>query len=112
MLLRGGARGADVRAAGDGVIAIQEAYGELVRAFKEMELPYAVGGSIASGAYGVSRATQDVDLVVDLSPEEAFVGSMFFRRRFLRMGRTRFVGGGWWRGRCRWLVRRTLFWLS
>ena len=55
------------------MIAIQEAYGELVRAFKEMELPYAVGGSIASGAYGVSRATQDVDLVVDLSPEEAFV---------------------------------------
>jgi len=32
-----------------------------------------VGGSIASGAYGVSRATQGVDLVVDLSPEEAFV---------------------------------------
>ena len=55
------------------MIAVQEAYGELVRALEEMELPYAVGGSIASGAYGVSRATQDVDLMVDLSAEEAFV---------------------------------------
>lgn len=55
------------------MIAVQEAYGELQRALEEMELPFAVGGSIASGAYEVSRATQDVDLVVDLSPEEAFV---------------------------------------
>jgi len=41
-------------------------------ALNAMELPYAVGGSIASAAWGIARATQNMDLVVDLSPEEAF----------------------------------------
>ncbi len=51
---------------------VHGAFLELMTVLDEMELPYAVGGSIASAAHGIARATQEVDLVVDLSPEEAF----------------------------------------
>lgn len=51
---------------------IHGAFLDLMTALEEMDLPYAVGGSIASAAHGIARATQDVDIVVDLSPEEAF----------------------------------------
>jgi hypothetical protein len=48
---------------------VHGAFRELMKALDEMQLPYAVGGSIASAAYGIARATQNVDLVADLSPE-------------------------------------------
>ena len=50
---------------------LQLAYGQLVLALEELELPYAIGGSIASATFGIARATQDIDLVVDLTPEQA-----------------------------------------
>jgi hypothetical protein len=35
-----------------------------------MEIPYAVGGSVASSAHGMPRTTMDGDVVVDVKPEQ------------------------------------------
>lgn len=35
-----------------------------------LDIPYAIGGSVASVAYGISRSTMDADLLVDLRPED------------------------------------------
>ncbi len=37
--------------------------------FERLEVPYLVGGSLASSLHGLPRATQDVDLVADLREE-------------------------------------------
>lgn len=34
--------------------------------FERLEVPYAVGGSLASSLHGIPRSTQDVDIVADL----------------------------------------------
>lgn len=39
---------------------------DLARVLDELEVAYVVGGSLASSMYGVPRATQDVDLLVQL----------------------------------------------
>lgn len=39
----------------------------MVRQIEELGLPYAIGGSMAAGAYSVPRFTRDVDIVLDLS---------------------------------------------
>lgn len=36
-----------------------------------LDIPYAVGGSVASSLLGKSRATQDLDLIIDISPDKA-----------------------------------------
>jgi hypothetical protein len=36
-----------------------------------MEIPYFVGGSLASSAHGVARATLDADIVAKLEPQQA-----------------------------------------
>ena len=36
---------------------------QVVRALDQLDIPYVVGGSLASSIYGIPRATQDVDLV-------------------------------------------------
>jgi len=38
----------------------------IVEALEDLQVPYMVVGSIASGAYGEPRMTQDIDIVVDL----------------------------------------------
>ena len=43
-----------------------EAVLEVVDAFEELEIPYHVGGSLASSLHGVPRQTNDLDLVADL----------------------------------------------
>ncbi len=43
----------------------------IVQAFDALGIPYVVGGSLASSVYGVPRATQDVDLVADLTVAHA-----------------------------------------
>ena len=47
--------------------SILQALDPVVRAFEELGIPYQIGGSVASSAYGIARATLDVDLVADLS---------------------------------------------
>lgn len=43
----------------------------IVQAFDTLGIPYVVGGSLASSVYGIPRATQDVDLVADLTVSHA-----------------------------------------
>jgi hypothetical protein len=45
-----------------------EAFERLLGVFDRMEIPYEVGGSVASSAYGIPRTTMDLDLVADLKP--------------------------------------------
>ena len=40
----------------------------VIRALERVGAQYLVGGSLASSLHGVPRATQDIDIVVDLSP--------------------------------------------
>ncbi len=41
----------------------------VIDAFERLGVPYYVGGSLASSAHGVVRATLDADLVADLKPQ-------------------------------------------
>jgi hypothetical protein len=41
----------------------------VIEAFQRLGVPYFVGGSLASSAHGVVRATLDADLVADLKPQ-------------------------------------------
>lgn len=41
----------------------------VVSVLEELGVPYAIGGSLASSAHGVMRATMDADIVADLQPE-------------------------------------------
>lgn len=38
----------------------------VIKAFEKLGITYYIGGSVASSAYGIARATLDIDLVVDL----------------------------------------------
>ena len=40
----------------------------LIKALDDTSIAYFIGGSIASSAYGLARATMDVDMVVNLKP--------------------------------------------
>jgi hypothetical protein len=42
----------------------------LVNALGRLEIPYMVVGSLASGAYGEPRMTQDIDVVLDLRDQQ------------------------------------------
>jgi hypothetical protein len=50
---------------------IVEALTPLVEAFEDLGIVYYVGGSVASSTYGMSRPTQDVDVVADLQFQHA-----------------------------------------
>lgn len=40
-----------------------------VKALEQLGIAYHVGGSVASSAYGILRATFDIDLVADIEPK-------------------------------------------
>lgn len=42
----------------------------VIRAFEKLGIAYYIGGSVASSAYGMARATMDVDCVSDLTQEK------------------------------------------
>jgi hypothetical protein len=42
------------------------AFHRIFEVLDRLEIPYAVGGSVASSAHGIPRTTLDVDLVVDI----------------------------------------------
>lgn len=46
---------------------ILQALEPVIRSFEALQIGYQIGGSVASSAYGVARATLDVDLVADLN---------------------------------------------
>ena len=43
---------------------------KVVDAFNRLEIPYLIGGSLASAVHGIVRATMDADLVADIKPEQ------------------------------------------
>ena len=47
-----------------------EAFAHLLAVLDRMEIPYEVGGSVASSAHGIPRTTLDVDIVVNLKPDQ------------------------------------------
>lgn len=47
-----------------------EGFSQLLGVLDKLEIPYSVGGSVASSAHGVPRMTMDVDLVADLRQEQ------------------------------------------
>lgn len=46
--------------------SVAEAFSRVLGALDQMEIPYLIGGSVASSIHGVSRPTMDVDLVAQL----------------------------------------------
>lgn len=44
---------------------------KVTRVLEKLGIPYYIGGSLASSAFGMARATLDVDLVADIKPEHA-----------------------------------------
>lgn len=50
---------------------IIDAIRPLVKAFERLRILYYISGSIASSAYGIARATLDVDMVSELKSEQA-----------------------------------------
>jgi hypothetical protein len=51
------------------VTALADAFQELLAALDRTETPFVVVGSVASGAHGLARLTNDIDIVVDLPSE-------------------------------------------
>jgi hypothetical protein len=49
---------------------LSEALGAMLAVLDRLEVPYEIGGSVASSSHGIPRTTMDVDLVVDLSPDK------------------------------------------
>ncbi len=47
-----------------------DALARLLEILDRAEIPYSVGGSVASSAHGIPRTTMDVDLVTDLKPDQ------------------------------------------
>jgi hypothetical protein len=41
----------------------------IANVFDQLQIPYLVGGSLASSLHGIPRATQDVDMVAGLNPK-------------------------------------------
>jgi hypothetical protein len=50
---------------------LHKAVSAAVRAFETLHIPYAVGGSVASGIRGMPRATMDVDFLAAMSKWQA-----------------------------------------
>lgn len=50
----------------------------VVDAFETLDIAYYIGGSVASSAYGMARATMDVDMVAEIKPQHvpAFVDQL------------------------------------
>ncbi len=49
---------------------LSEALAMLLATLDRLEIPYEIGGSVASSSHGIPRTTMDVDLVIDLPPDK------------------------------------------
>ncbi len=61
---------------------IIEVLQKVVKIFEELGILYQVGGSLASSAFGVPRATLDVDIVADIKPEQVIKVSDLLKEEF------------------------------
>jgi len=46
---------------------------QVIKALKQLQIPYFIGGSIASNFYGVARSTLDADIVAAIRPDQVDV---------------------------------------
>ena len=46
------------------------AFRRLLQVFQELDIPYMVGGSLASSVHGIPRSTNDVDLVAHITTSQ------------------------------------------
>jgi hypothetical protein len=42
----------------------------VIQSFEELDIPYYIGGSVASSVYGMARATLDVDIIADIKTSQ------------------------------------------
>ncbi len=54
----------------------------VIDAFEKINIPYFIGGSLASALYGSARSTLDADLVADIKPEQVKALVVIFERDF------------------------------
>ena len=45
---------------------------KIIEVFEKLDIPYFIGGSLASSLHGIPRATQDVDIVADIREHHIF----------------------------------------
>jgi len=55
---------------------------KVVKVFEKLNITYYIGGSLASSAFGVARATLDVDVVADITLEKASFIEEFLKEEF------------------------------
>lgn len=55
--------------------SFQEFTRSILKTLQQLEIPYAIGGSVASSAYGAYRTTNDIDISIklDLADSEKFI---------------------------------------
>ncbi len=71
---------------------------KLLAVLDRLEIPYFVGGSVASGSYGLPRQTNDIDIVADFSQTDledffqSLIGEFYLDRQAvaeaIRQGRS------------------------
>lgn len=59
----------------------------VVKAFESLDISYYICGSVASSAYGMARATMDVDIVADIKPQHV-------RPLIKQLGQTYYIDEG------------------
>jgi hypothetical protein len=54
----------------------------VIDAFEQLNIPYHIGGSVASAALGVARSTVDVDVVAEIFPDQVQPLCAFLEARY------------------------------
>jgi hypothetical protein len=49
---------------------------QVLAALDRLEIPYFIGGSVASGSYGLPCQTNDIDIVADFSRDQGRPGRL------------------------------------
>jgi hypothetical protein len=55
---------------------------KVIRAFEHLEIPYLIGGSLASAVHGLIRATMDADIVADIHSSQVLPFMAFLKTEF------------------------------
>src|SRR3990170_1420742 len=55
---------------------------KVVNVFEKLGIPYYLGGSLASSAFGIPRATLDADIVADIKSEQVAYMEELLKREF------------------------------
>lgn len=55
---------------------------KVIRAFEQLEIPYLIGGSLASAVHGLIRATMDADVVADIQSSQVVPFAALLKTEF------------------------------